>query len=330
MKKTMAVILCCILLSVSAAFAQAGAMTIIAIPQTEAYCLQAGIDSASWADEAHAPNIAAALIADYVSANGSIPGEEVHGASVIVTEVDGRANSMAYVYLNGGQTLIIIYDFEQNMTFATIAPIEMLAGQEPSDELCESVHQILIGNYIEPANFYVSKDVLTAAMAGAQPAGDVTGTWTAQLLDAVAVMELNADGSAILTISPNEYSFTWTLNGTSLVLDQNGVELPAEYNGTTISLPLGNNVLIFTRSDSQAAGDITGTWTAQLLDAVAVMELNADGSASLTISPNVYSFTWTLNGTSLVLDQNGVELPAEYDGSTISLPLGTNVLIFTK
>ena len=143
-------------------------------------------------------------------------------------------------------------------------------------------------------------------------------------------MELNADGSATLTINDSVYSFTWTLNGTSLMLDQNGIELPAEYNGNTISLPLGNNVLTFIRDASQAEGDITGTWTAQLADAVAVMELNADGSATLTISPNVYSFTWTLNGTARVLDQNGVELPAEYDGTAISLPLGNNVLIFTK
>lgn len=78
------------------------------------------------------------------------------------------------------------------------------------------------------------------------------------------------------------------------------------------------------------AEGIEGTWTCPLADGESTLVIRPDGSATLKVSIALYRCTWKLSGSSLTLTQNNTPLQGTYDGSTISLNLGSTSMRFTR
>jgi len=248
MKKFIAMLLAIVVAVVMnvAAFAEGGtAATMLDIPVTTEFSNNMGLVPEMWADDKYAPQIAAMLYIDYVNSYGVVPGTTVQGASMIVTSVDGIVTVIVYIYLDNGQTVFIIDNVNAGMTFVVMAALEILAGQESSPELYEAAHEAMTANYPDCKSCYIPGEVLAELIVILD--ADIVGTWNAVLADAVAILELNVDGSALLSIGTTVYSLTWTLDGSVLNLEQNGVIIPAEYDGVNVYLPLGDVTLIFSR-----------------------------------------------------------------------------------
>ena len=246
-------------------------------------------------------------------------------------------------------------DFMKRIIAMLMALMLCVAGAA----LAESVDLEIIwdGQQVEAAcvvvdgRVYVAADELAAALGGeyeyTAEAGalsvsfgadaDIVGMWL--LGDAEGTyMQFKEDGTGVsggAAASIATIIFEWSRKGDTVTLEYaiNGMPAFAEYSYSAADGTLtyaGDAGRVLRRAEISAAPDVTGEWKCQLADALSTLTINADGTAKLVIGAAGYSLTWTLEGDSLNLDQNGVVITASYDGEIIDLPIAGASMIFIR
>lgn len=160
---------------------------------------------------------------------------------------------------------------------------------------------------------------------------DITGLWYAWLADGASTLFLRADGTGSLQMGEAAYTVTWQQNNGVLTMNQGGALVDGVYDEGYISLAIGSGNLIFLREDAVPLpldSDITGTWRAPMLGGDSLLTLNADGSAVLQLGPDAVPLTWTHEGASVILYQDGYPIECTYDGVFISIFLGEGSICF--
>lgn len=160
-------------------------------------------------------------------------------------------------------------------------------------------------------------------------AKELQGVWTCALADGISTLTFNEDGTASLVVGNATYKCTYSLNGNTLNLTQNGSTITASYTNDTISFVLAGQHLVFSR-DAFEPTDLIGTWECGLADSVSTLTINSDGTASMVVGGSTYKVTYTVIGNTINLTQNGSTITGTCDSNTISLTFAGVHMLFTK
>lgn len=160
---------------------------------------------------------------------------------------------------------------------------------------------------------------------------DVSGLWHAYLADGESTLFLRVDGTGSLMVGESAYNVAWSQSGSALILDQGGALVEGVCEEDLISLTIGGGNLVFFRELPEPMPlecDLTGVWRAPLPGGDSTLTLNADGAASMNLGPEAVSLTWTHDGASVTLFQDGYPIDCVFDGVFISIFLGEGSICF--
>ena len=174
---------------------------------------------------------------------------------------------------------------------------------------------------------------LASAASASNILADITGLWKARLAEGEATLFLRADGTGSLQFGQAAYTIGWYQKADSLTLDQGGALVDGVYDENLISLAIGGGNLIFTRELSEPLpldSDLTGQWRAPMPGGDSALTLNADGTAVLHLGPEAVNITWSHEGSSVILYQDGYPVECIFDGVFISIFLGEGSICFMR
>ncbi|MBR6767846.1 MAG: hypothetical protein IKM02_07845 [Clostridia bacterium] len=174
---------------------------------------------------------------------------------------------------------------------------------------------------------------LSASAFAAEVPADISGLWHAILAEGESTLFLRPDGTGSLNTGGTDFPIAWNQALDVVTLDQGGALVNGVYDEAFISLAIGGGNLIFLREKPEPQpldGDISGTWRAPLMGGDSILTLNADGSAILDLGPEAVNLTWTHEGPTVTLLQEGFPIECIYDGVFISIFLGEGSVCFMK
>lgn len=157
----------------------------------------------------------------------------------------------------------------------------------------------------------------------------LSGRWTMTSDTGTAFLDFTADHKGKIT---GMVDFTWTISNGSVFLDfttdqSYHREFVFEASGGTVQLVNeGQSYILNGSSDNMI--NIIGTWHVANDNSVELV-LNADGTFKLNVSGLTYAGSWGINGSTLVLTQNGINISGQYNGTNIGLNIGGNNFTFT-
>ena len=172
-------------------------------------------------------------------------------------------------------------------------------------------------------------------------ADDLTGRWE-RGDQAGTYLIFDPDGTGLFGTESGDaepFKITWTRDGERVTYTyaRSGTFVSSTYvlteaDGEAVLEYAENPERRYFRAEAvaEALADPSGEWRCRLADATATLTLNEDGSARLQVGAQAYLITWKLEGETILLDQNGAVISAEYDGETIVMTLGAQRLVFTK
>lgn len=196
--------------------------------------------------------------------------------------------------------------------------------------------------------------MLTCA-AGAE-AADFTGEWLLAevskggttvdmaMMGLTASMQINADGTSVLTMMDEPDTGTWTLSDNGIVVtDASGAAANFVWDGEKLTTEMRGLTMAFKQAEKEAAFSYAGKWVLTgaemggspvdlaMLGITADIVLNADGTCVLTMVNDVQAASWTAteNGIATTDVEGVVDAYTLVDGKLVAEQGGVT-MIFSK
>ncbi len=204
--------------------------------------------------------------------------------------------------------------------------------------------------------------MLLFAVVSAEEIPSPAGLWYCETDEGDAAILLREDGTgaamtrATMVAEPDTEVFTWSKNGSTVILEQGTTIRPCAFDVDTLTLMENGLTLVYEPADEdtesailpifQAAeeadlpepepkpldpAEFTGEWTLSVADDKCVLTLTADESASFAVGSTRYDgYTWSVDGQQIQLVREEETLLFLSDDSALILDLSGAKLRFER